>query len=331
VDVVGHLDSRNGDPLDAAGDAHGANDDASGVAVTLACARALAGVNLDNEVVFLATSGEEQGLFGARYHAQQLPLTAGVPGEIWVLNNDIVGDPSPAFVLDDSGATTDAAGTVRVFSEGIPRNASAEAIARIRAEGAESDSPSRQLARFIVDVAERESTSVRPFLVFRQDRFLRGGDHAAFNEVGFPAVRFTVPGEDYSRQHVDTTQRDGKPYGDLAAFVDGEYLANVSKLNLAALMHLANAPALPGNVRVLTRELAASTQLAWETPAGSDAAGYEVLWRLTTQPQWTGVKDVGAANTVTLPMSKDQFLFGVRAYDADGYRTPVVFAWSAKQ
>jgi hypothetical protein len=248
-----------------------------------------------------------------------------------VLNNDIVGDPSPAFVLDESGTKTDAAHTVRVFSEGIPRNAAAETIARIRAEGAESDSPSRQLARFIVDVAERESTSVRPFLVFRQDRFLRGGDHAAFNEVGFPAVRFTVPGEDYSRQHVDTTAREGKAYGDLAAFVDGEYLANVSKLNLAVLMHLANAPALPGNVRILTKELAASTQLAWETPAGSDATGYEVLWRLTTQPQWTGVKDVGAANTASLPMSKDQFLFGVRAYDADGYRTPVVFAWSAKE
>ena len=134
---------------------------------------------------------------------------------------------------------------VRLFSEGIPKNAPAETLAKIRTEGAESDSASRQLARFVADVADREGLAFKPKLIFRQDRFLRGGDHSAFNDAGFPGVRFTVPGEDYSRQHADVTTKDGQPYGDLPRFVSGEYVANVARLNAAAIVHLANAPRPP--------------------------------------------------------------------------------------
>ncbi|MBY0309259.1 MAG: M20/M25/M40 family metallo-hydrolase, partial [Phycisphaerales bacterium] len=210
--VVGHYDSINGDRADAKGDAPGANDDASGVAVVLECARVLAEKKLDATVVFLAAGGEEQGLVGASFHAQ----AAAQRGEriAAVLNNDIVGDPSPPVWTSHREA---AAGsrrrsldradshfpTVRLFSEGVPKGLSETERERYRLEGAESDSPSRQLARFVPAVAERERTAIRPLLVFRQDRFLRGGDHAAFNEAGFAAVRFTVPGEDYTRQHAN--------------------------------------------------------------------------------------------------------------------------------
>ena len=165
--------------------------------------------------------------------------------------------------------------------------------------------------------------------VFRQDRFLRGGDHSAFNEAGFPAVRFSVPAEDYSRQHADVTTRDGQPYGDVASFVDADYLAGVARLNAAALWHLANAPATPVNVRTLTKELTADATLRWDPQP--DAAGFEVVWRLTTEPEWTHAKDVGPTTQARLPMSKDNFFFGVRAYDAQGLRSPVAFAWAAKE
>jgi hypothetical protein len=334
--VVGHYDSRNEDAMDRAGEAPGANDDASGVAGVLECARVLAAHRPESTIVFLATAGEEQGLIGAKYHAEQLASKAPAGGwrQVAVLSNDIVGDPSPAFILEKTGAAMAAErvnGLVRVFSEGVPRGASAEVMAKIRGEGAESDSASRQLARFVSFVAARENTSLQPMLVFRQDRFLRGGDHSAFNESGYAAVRFTTPGEDYSRQHVGVTQRDGKAYGDLAAFVDKEYLASVTRLNLATLLHLANAPTPPGNARMLTKNLETGTTLRWEKSPEPDVAGYEVVWRLTTDATWTQSQDAGMATTLALPMSKDNFFFGVRSYDKDGYRSPVSFAWASRE
>lgn len=325
--VVGHYDSRNADAMDTQHDAPGANDDASGVAVVLECARVLAAHPPKATVVFLATAAEEQGLIGAKHHADA--IAAAKPYQILgVLNNDIVGDPSPAF--EAGGADLPKArDLVRVFSEGVPRNASAELLAKIRTEGAESDSTSRELSRYVVEVARLEGLAVRPVQVFRQDRFLRGGDHSAFNEAGFPAVRFSVPAEDYSRQHADVTTRDGQPYGDVPSFVDAEYLAGVARLNAATLWHLASAPGTPANVRTLTKELTVDATLRWDPQP--DAAGFEVVWRLTTEPEWTHAKDVGLATQARLPMSKDNFFFGVRAYDAKGLRSPVAFAWAAKE
>lgn len=323
--VVGHFDSRNSDGMDVSGDAPGANDDASGTSVVLECARALADKRLDATVVFLCTAGEEQGLVGARFHAEAAKGAGKVV--MGVLSNDIVGDPfGPG---GDKSMTT--AHLIRLFSEGLPRTATAEEYARIRTLAAESDSPGRQLARFIAEVARREETAVKPMLVFRPDRFLRGGDHSAFAEVGYPAVRFTEVHEDYAKQHQDVRTENGKVIGDLPEFVDAEYLANVARLNAAALVHLANAPRPPANVRVITAELAYDTTLRWEACPEPDVAGYEVVWRETTAAEWQHAKDVGAALEATIAENKDNVFFGVRAYDRDGYRSPVAFAGAARE
>ncbi|GJQ29335.1 MAG: aminopeptidase [Phycisphaerae bacterium] len=320
--VVGHFDTINADRMDPEGDAPGANDDASGTAVVLECARVLAGVPLEATVVFLCTAGEEQGLVGAKFHAEA--VAAKRPYEILgVLNNDIVGDPSVPFVLPGGGPRPDASGFVRVFSEGVPRNPSAEELASIRQLGAESDSASRQLARFVAYVAERENTVVRPMLVFRPDRFLRGGDHTAFNEAGFPAVRFSVPAEDYTRQHVNVTERDGKKYGDVPEFVSGAYVADVARLNAAVLVHLANAPRPPGKVRMVAAQLEQGTTLRWEASPEPDVAWYEVVWRRTTAATWEESATVGNVTEWKTGASKDNFFFGVRAVDREGYRSPV--------
>lgn len=322
--VVGHYDSRNANANDAEGDAPGANDDASGTAVVMEIARVLAKRPLESTVVFLATAGEEQGLIGARYHAEQ----ARARGEkiAGVLSNDIVGDPRGSVAGEPASP-----GLIRVFSEGLPRQASAEELAQIRNLAGEMDSPSRQLARFIDEVGRKEKALVRPMVVFRNDRFLRGGDHTAFLESGFPAVRLTEVNEDYSRQHANVIERDGKPYGDLAEWVDAEYLGNVARLNAAVLVHLANAPSPPGRVRIITAQLDPKTTLRWEASPEGDVAGYEVVWRLTTDWQWQGVRDVGQETGATLPLNKDNYLFGVLAYDGDGYRSPVTFAGAASR
>lgn len=328
--VVGHYDSIPSTNLDFRSDAPGANDDASGTAAVMEIARVLASRRLDSTIVFLCTAGEEQGLVGARYHAEQ----AAARGEtiMGVLSNDIIGDPS--------GPGGDPARKerhrVRVFSEALPRNPGAQQLATIRALAAESDSPSRQLARFIAEVAEHEDLPVRPMLIFRHDRFLRGGDHTAFNESGFPAVRFTEVYEDYRRQHQDVrteTVEHGNSVviGDLPEFVDAGYVADVARLNAAALVHLANAPSPPPRARIITASLSYDTTIRWDRSPEPDVAGYEVVWRETTSPVWQESRDVGDATEVTLDKSKDNYFFGVRAYDHDGYRSPVAFPAAGRE
>lgn len=325
--VVGHYDSRNSDGLDREGDAPGANDDASGTAVVMELARVIAEHGpLESTVVFLATAGEEQGLLGAKYHADG----AAARGEkiLGVLNNDIVGDPGGA---EGVPPTPGAKHFIRLFSEGIPRNADAKTVAEIRSLAGESDSASRQLARYIAEVAATYDLPVKPKLIFRPDRFLRGGDHLAFAEVGFPAVRFTEFDEDYSRQHQNVTEKDGRPYGDVPEYVDKEYLANVARLNLAAMVCLANAPSPPPRARLLTKELTNNCTIRWDASPEPDVAGYEVVWRDTTDPTWRHAKDVGNVTEYTLEMSKDDWFFGVRAYDKDGYRSPVSFPVASRE
>ena len=317
--VVGHYDSMPSDVMDPDTDAPGANDDGSGTTAVMAIAKAMANSPCESTIVFLCTAGEEQSLLGAKYHADQ---AATRKEDIRaVLSNDIVGDPwGPGG--DKSRATKN---LIRVFSEGIPRNPGAQAHSQIRNLAAESDSTSRQLARYIAEVAEKENSAVKPMLVFRLDRFLRGGDHSAFNDAGFTAVRFTEVHEDYRHQHQTPRVVDGVQYGDLPEHVDAEYLANVARLNAAALVHLANAPSVPRNTRIITAKLEYSTTLRWEKSPESDVAGYEVVWRETTTPTWNYVKDVGDVAEATIDESKDNFFFGVRAYDKDGYRSPVAF------
>ncbi|MBL8760822.1 MAG: M20/M25/M40 family metallo-hydrolase [Phycisphaerae bacterium] len=332
--LVGHFDSMCGDVMNPDCDAPGANDNASGTTVVIEAARALAALQPESTIVFLCTSGEEQGLLGAKLHADK--ARADGVRIMGVLNNDIVGDPWGQLhpLLTGKPAPAEMGSYVRVFSEALPRNPSAEQLAQIRSLAREMDSPSRQLARFIDEVGSRHNLTIKPKLVFRLDRFLRGGDHTSFLEAGYPAVRFSSPNEDYSRQHqnVREVEVNGRSIrmGDLPEFVDADYLAGVTRLNVAAVLALADAPSPPSNVRLITARLAPDATLRWEPAPESDTAGYEVVWRDTTAAVWTNTRDAGNAHTLTLPLSKDDFFFGVRSYDRDGHRSPVVFAAAAR-
>jgi hypothetical protein len=311
--VTGHYDSRNSDILNTKGDTPGANDDGSGTAVSLECARVLSKLKFPATIIFLAVAGEEQGLNGS-HHFAKLAKDQGWNLEA-VLNNDIVGG--------DKNAEQDHS-VVRVFSEGLPAAATEQEIRRIRGLGGENDSGSRQLARYIADVGRAYDT-VRPLLVFRLDRYLRGGDHSAFNQQGFAAVRFTEFREDFHHQHQNVRTENGVEFGDLPKFVDFEYVARVARLNAATLASLAAAPAPPANVHLLTKDLENDSTLTWEASPGGRAAGYEVLWRDTTSPEWEHVQKVDSVLRTTLKLSKDNVIFAVRAVDAEGHRSlPVV-------
>ncbi len=329
--VLAHLDSRASGALDAESDAPGANDDASGVAALIELARVLSKESLDSTVVLMATSGEEQGLYGARLHAQDLvDAGADVRG---VLNNDTIGDPTGIGDLD--GSTE-----VRIFSEGLgldlvnlddPQQLRS-ALYRLRSTGSESDSDSRQLARYINFIGKLHGElPVKPKLIFRPDRYLRGGDHTPFNQLGMPAVRFCEVYEEYNHQHQDVRVEDGIQYGDLASHVDAKYLAGVTQLNAAVLVHITNAPSSPTNARIITAELTNDTTLRWDASPESDTAGYEVLWRETTDHDWTKFKDVGNVTEATIELSKDNWIFAVRAYDDEGYRSPAAYPTSARE
>jgi Zn-dependent M28 family amino/carboxypeptidase len=312
VYVVGHYDSRASNPMDATSDAPGANDDGSGTALVLELARVLAARSLDATVVLMASAGEEQGLIGARAHARAAKAS-GVDVRA-VLSFDIVGDPS----APQGPKRADA---IRLFSEGMPIAATPEALALVRTLGTESDAPSRQLARFIAMLAAWHGTAVRPTLVFRPDRFLRGGDHTAFAEQGYTAVRFTEHGEHYERQHQDVREENGVRYGDVPEHVDAHYLADLTRLAAVAVLHLANAPATPSDARVVATALGDDTTLRWSAVVDRDVAGYEVLWRATTSAEWEHVQVVKGTE-VTLPLHKDDWIFGVRSFDDQGWRSP---------
>lgn len=311
--VTGHYDSRNSDTLDVSGDAPGANDDGSGTAVSLECARVLSKIRFPATIVFLTVAGEEQGLNGSRHFAK-LAKDQGWDIEA-VLNNDIVGG--------DKSQEQDHS-LVRVFSEGLPAAATDQDIRRIRGLGGENDSESRQLARYIAEVGSSYETGVKPALIFRLDRYLRGGDHSAFNQQGFAAVRFTEFREDFHHQHQNVRTENGIEYGDLPKFVDYDYVAAVARLNAATLASLALAPAPPGNVHLLTKDLENDSTLTWTAPGGL-ATEYEVLWRGTTNPEWEHVQKFGNVTRAKLKLSKDNVIFAVRAVGRDGQRSlPVV-------
>jgi hypothetical protein len=317
--VTGHYDSRNSDTLDGKGDAPGANDDGSGTAVSLECARVLSKLKFPATIIFLTVAGEEQGLNGS-HHFAQMAKEKMAKEQGWdleaVLNNDIVGG-------DQSGEQDHS--VVRVFSEGLPAAATEQEIRRIRGLGGENDSGSRQLARYIADAGRSYDVGVKPILVFRLDRYLRGGDHSSFNQQGFAAVRFTEFREDFHHQHQNVRTENGIEYGDLPKFVDFDYVARVARLNAATLASLASAPAPPANVHLLTKDLENDSTLTWEASPGRLASGYEILWRSTTSPEWEHVEKVGDVRRTSLKLSKDNVIFAVRSVDAEGHRSlPVV-------
>jgi len=312
--VTGHYDSRNSGILDTKGDAPGANDDGSGTAVSLECARVLSKLKFPATIIFLTVAGEEQGLNGSQHFAK-MAKEQGWNIEA-VLNNDIVGG--------DKSAEQDHS-VVRVFSEGLPAAATEQEVRRIRGLGGESDSPSRQLARYIADVGRAYGAGVKPMLVFRLDRYLRGGDHSSFNQQGFAAVRFTEFREDFHHQHQNVRTEGGIEYGDLLKFVDFDYVADVARLNAATLASLASGPAPPANVHLLAKNLENDSTLTWEKSPGGLASGYEILWRATTSPEWEHVEKAGDVTSATLKLSKDNVIFAVRAVDTQGHRSlPVV-------
>ena len=311
--VTGHYDSRVTDVMNATGDAPGADDDASGVAALMELARVMATRPSEATIVFAAVAGEEQGLYGSTYLAGQLKA-AGVDVQ-GMFSNDIIGSST----ADDG--TRDPR-RVRLFVEGVP-TAETPVQAGVRQSiGGENDSSSRQLARFVLDVAQNRSTGMSVWMIYRRDRFLRGSDHIPFLREGYPAGRFTEPHEDFAHQHQDVRVENGKQYGDLPEFCDFGYLTRVTRVNGAALWSLAQGPGTPKNVTVATTALTNDTTLRWQRGTEPDLAGYEVLWRDTTEPDWTHVIGVGDVVQATVDLSKDNVQFGVRAVDRTGHRSP---------
>ncbi len=313
VIISGHIDSRNSDPLDATGDAPGANDDGSGTAAVIEAARVLSQHKFAGTIVYAVLSGEEQGLFGGKLLAD----TAKAKG--WqveaVLNNDIVGNSTGS-----SGARDD--GTVRVFSEGTKAVETPEQANRRRYNGGEVDSPARNLSRFIAGLSG--TAGIRVEQVWRTDRFGRGGDQVPMLEAGFPAVRITERQENYDRQHQNIRTENGKRYGDVLTGVDFAYLAKVTRLNVTALAALATAPAPPAGVTI-AGQVSPDTTLKWKPVAG--AAGYKVWWRPTTAVAWTNSRDVpaGATELTLKGIDIDTWFFGVSSVAADGAASPVVY------
>ncbi|MFL6122020.1 M20/M25/M40 family metallo-hydrolase, partial [Actinophytocola sp.] len=314
--VTGHYDSRVSDVMNATADAPGADDDASGVAVAMELARVMATRAPEATIVFAAVAAEEQGLYGARHMAAEYKA-AGVDVQA-MFTNDIVGSSR----ADDG--TVDAH-TVRLFAEGVPTaETPAEAAIRLSV-GGENDSPARQLARFVREVAVNPETDMNVRIIYRRDRYLRGGDHIGFLEQAYPAARFTEPNENFAHQHQDVRVENGQQFGDLPQFCDFPYIARVARVNAATLWSLATAPGTPKGVHVRTSVLTNDTELVWQRGTEPDLAGYEVVWRETTAPEWTNVRRVGDVTTATIDLSKDNVFFGVRAYDRAGHRGPVAY------
>lgn len=316
--VTAHYDSRASDVLDATSDAPGADDDASGVAAILELARLFATRPTSATIVLAAVAGEEQGLYGSAHLAQVL-ADAGTDVQA-MFSNDIIGTGD---AHDGSAAEPR---TVRLFVEGVPTAETAEEAATRRSVGGENDGPSRQLGRFVRDVAENAQTGMTVRVIWRRDRYLRGSDHISFLERGWPAGRFTEPRENFAHEHQDVRVENGVQYGDLVEFCDFWYIARVARVNAAVLWSLAQAPGTPRDVVIDTTQLTNETTLRWRADPSPSLAGYEVVWRETTAPDWQHALPVGNVTTVTIDLSKDNVFFGVRALNRVGLRSPVAAA-----
>lgn len=315
--VSGHYDSMCTSPTDGECDAPGANDDASGTAAVVELARVMSKRKFDATIIFMAVAGEEQGLLGAAYFAEQAKQK-GMNIEA-MITNDIVGGVT---TLKNSPHRN----RLRIFAEGVPSDETAQQAATRRSVGGENDSQARQLARYIKEQSDRYMKDFRAWIIYRRDRFGRGGDHIPFLERGFAAVRFTEPDEDYTHQHQNVRTENGKFYGDTPEFVDYKFLANATRINLIALASIANAPAKPQNVGVVTGRLTNDTDLRWDANTDADIAGYEIAYRDTSAAEWTNFIPVGNVTAFSVKnMSKDNYFFGVRAVDKDGNRSPVVY------
>lgn len=314
--ITGHLDNMRSSVMDRTGDAPGANDDASGVSAVLECARIMSKRNFPATVIFVAVSGEEQGLLGAYFMAGKAKK------EEWnieaVLNNDIMGsnNSSETNIIENT--------KIRVFSEGLPAFETEKNAKAIRQLGLENDGKSRQLARYVKETGERYVDNLEIVMIYRNDRFLRGGDHTAFVDNGYAAVRFTEMNENYYHQHQDVRKENGIQYGDLIEFMDFEYLRKNTAMNLSSLANLAKAPAMPQEVKIDVKKLGNTSLLYWKAPKSGSTKGYYVMMRETTSAFWQ--KKIFTTDTqMVLPFSKDNYFFAVQSVNADGNESlPVV-------
>jgi hypothetical protein len=309
--VSGHYDSINSVILNATDAAPGADDDASGTAAVMALACAMATQHFPATIVFLAVAGEEQGLVGAKHWAET--AKAANRPVLGMFTNDIIGSSHDEHGVKD-------ASRVRLFAEGVPPSTTlSEEWRTLISTGGENDSPTRELARYVRGIAARYVPEISVDIVYRRDRYLRGGDHLPFLDAGYPALRFTEAHEDFRHQHQTVRVEDGVQYGDLPQFVDPEYTARIARVNGAALAALALSPAPPANAELLTAKLENDSTLSWEMGAEPDLAGYRVLLRRTTSPDWESAREVGLVTQVTLPgVSKDDWLFAVEAVNRAG-------------
>ncbi|CAB0150036.1 Bacterial leucyl aminopeptidase [Pseudidiomarina piscicola] len=319
VIMSGDIDSRVSDVMDATSDAPGANDNASGVAGTLEAARVLSQYEFAGTIVYAALAGEEQGLFGGKIMAEQAQKDG------WrikaVLNNDMIGNIEGVNgVINNS--------TARIFAEGTRMDETESEARRRRFTGGEVDSPSRNLARYIDWMADRYIDNLNTRVIYRLDRFGRGGHHRPFNDLGYPGVRIMETNENYNRQHQDLRVEDGITYGDTLEGVDFDYAAKLTALNAVSLAGMAWAPSPPANVSI-SGAVSPSTTLAWQPAAENEAehiAGYRVYWRHTDAPNWQFNRDVGLVDEYTLEnIVIDNYFFGVAAVSKDGFESPVVF------
>ncbi len=321
--VSGHYDSMPTSPTDGEKDAPGANDDGSGTAVSMELACVMSKYRFDATLVFLTVAGEEQGLYGSQGWAKDARAKGlHIAG---MLDDDIVGGSRARDGRQERER-------LRIFAEGVPakKDVSDDLLIALRT-GGENDLPTRQLARFVKEVGERYVAGMKVDVHWRRDRYLRGGDHFSFLDAGYPAVRFTEPNENWNHQHQDVRVENGVQYGDLPEFVDFVFVAQVARVNGAALAALALAPSTPAGVEMEVRPYEVETTIRWKANPEPDVAGYRIVWRDTTASEWQHSRDVGDVTHVTLPdVLKDDYQFGVQAYDREGnvsvaaYPKPVV-------
>jgi hypothetical protein len=314
--ISGHLDSRRTNVMDKTGDAPGANDDGSGTAAVIECARIMSRQSFPATIIFIAVSGEEQGLLGAAFMANKLKKeNKNVEA---VLNNDIMGsnNSSETNIIDNT--------RIRVFSEGLPSYELEKNAANIRQLGLENDGKARQLARYVKETGERYVDNLQVVMVYRNDRFLRGGDHTPYVINGYAAVRITEMNENYSHQHQDIRKENGLQYGDLTEFMDFEYLRKNTALNLCNLANLAKSPSMPQDVKVDVKKLDNYTVLNWGSPKTGKPKGFYVLMRETTSAVWQK-KIFTTQTSISLPYSKDNYFFAVQSVSEEGNESlPVV-------
>ncbi len=311
-----HYDDCNGDCTNETRVAPGADDNGSGTAAVLEAARVMAPHRFRGTIIFATFDGEELGLWGSQHFADELRHD-GVH-VVADLNNDIIGNTH-------GGDGRHEPGVIRVFSEALPLGAKPALVNLI---GSENDSPSRELARYAGAIVPAYVSDFAVRQIYRADRFLRGGDQESFQADGFPAIRFVEPHENFTHQHQNVRVENGVQYGDLLRYIDFDYLANATRANVAVLASLALAPEPPAHAQLVMRHLGYDSTLRWQPVAG--ATSYEIVWRATDASVWQHVKNVGDVTQATVPVSKDDYILGVRAVDAQGLRSYVSYPFPVR-